>query len=192
LEHRGGRIGISCALAITGWWKTVRQRHGCSGLRVYLRSKFEDLGRSQETFGKREREAKRAKKKKEKELKKQEAKGNKRSLDSPEMFAYVDEFGRIVDTPPDPTEREEINLEDIQISVPKDEDMEPVDKTRRGVVTMFNSDKGFGFIRDTDTRDSIFAHVTNMKEEVTEGDKVQFEVEQSHKGPSAIKVTIIK
>ena len=134
----------------------------------------------------------RAKKKKEKDLKKQEAKGNKRTLDSPEMFAYVDEFGRIVDTPPDPTEREEINLEDIQISVPKDEDMEPVDKTRRGVVTMFNSDKGFGFIRDTDTRDSIFAHVTNMKEEVSEGDKVQFEVEQSHKGPSAIKVTIIK
>lgn len=150
------------------------------------------MGRSQETFGKREREAKRAKKKKEKELKKQEAKSNKRTLDSPEMFAYVDEFGRIVDTPPDPAEREEINLEDIQISVPKDEDIEPVDKTRRGVVTMFNSDKGFGFIRDTDTRESIFAHVTNMKEEVSEGDKVQFEVEQSHKGPSAIKVTIVK
>ncbi len=108
------------------------------------------------------------------------------------MIAYVDEFGRIVDTPPDPTEREEINLEDIQISVPKDEDMEPVDKTRRGVVTMFNSDKGFGFIRDTDTRDSIFAHVTNMKEEVSEGDKVEFEVEMSHKGPSAIKVVIVK
>ncbi|MGB1670842.1 MAG: cold shock domain-containing protein, partial [Flavobacteriales bacterium] len=89
------------------------------------------MGRSQETFGKREREAKRAKKKKEKELKKQEAKANKRTLDSPDMIAYVDEFGRIVDEPPDPTEREEINLEDIQISVPKDEDMPPEDKTRR-------------------------------------------------------------
>jgi cold shock CspA family protein len=172
--------------------KTVRGRLVRGEPTVYLRGKINDLGRSQETFGKREREAKRAKKKKEKELKKQESKGNKRSLDSPEMFAYVDEFGRIVDTPPDPAEREEINLEDIQISVPKDEDIEPEDKTRRGVVTMFNSDKGFGFIRDTDTRESIFAHVTNMKEEVSEGDKVQFEVEQSHKGPSAIKVTIVK
>ena len=44
----------------------------------YLCGKFNDLGRSQETFGKREREAKRAKKKKEKELKKQEAKANKK------------------------------------------------------------------------------------------------------------------
>ena len=39
------------------------------------------------------------------------------------MIAYVDEVGRIIDTPPDPAEREEINLEDIQISVPKDEDI---------------------------------------------------------------------
>jgi cold shock CspA family protein len=144
------------------------------------------LGRSQETFGKREREAKRAKKKKEKDAKKLEAKGNKLTLDSPDMIAYVDEFGRIVDTPPDPTEREEINLEDIQISVPKDEDMEPVDKTRHGKVTMFNPDKGFGFIRD------INSGVTNMKEEVEQGNKVTFEVEMSHKGPSAIKVTIVK
>ena len=66
----------------------------CWGLGGYLRAKINDLGRSQETFGKREREAKRAKKKKEKELKKQEAKNNKRSLDSPEMFAYVDEIAR--------------------------------------------------------------------------------------------------
>lgn len=161
-------------------------------LAPYLCGKFNDLGRSQETFGKREREAKRAKKKKEKELKKQEAKANKRTLDSPDMIAYVDEFGRIVDEPPDPTEREEINLEDIQISVPKDEDMPPEDKTRRGKVTMFNPDKGFGFIRDLDSGESIFAHVTNMKEEVEQGDKVTFEVEQSHKGPSAIKVTIVK
>ncbi len=86
--------------------KTVRGRLVRGEPTVYLRGKINDLGRSQETFGKREREAKRAKKKKEKELKKQESKGNKRSLDSPEMFAYVDEFGRIVDTPPDPAERE--------------------------------------------------------------------------------------
>jgi len=142
-------------------------------------AKFNDLGRSQETFGKREREAKRAKKKKEKELRKQEAKANKRTLDSPDMIAYVDEFGRIVDEPPDPAEREEINLEDIQISVPKDEDMEPVDKTRRGKVTMFNPDKGFGFIRDLDNGESIFAHVTNMKEEVEQGDKETQEVRSS-------------
>ena len=55
-----------------------------------------------------------------------------------------------------------------------------------------NSDKGFGFIRDLDSGESIFAHVTNMKEEVDQGDKVTFEVEMSHKGPSAIKVTIVK
>ena len=46
------------------------------------------------------------------------------------MIAYVDEFGRI-DELPDPADRQEIELEDIQISVPKDEDMPPEDKTRR-------------------------------------------------------------
>ena len=45
------------------WFRTPRRT-------VTFAPKFTDLGRSQETFGKREREAKRAKKKKEKELKK--------------------------------------------------------------------------------------------------------------------------
>ena len=62
----------------------------------------------------------------------------------------------------------------------------------QGVIKKLVTDKGFGFIRDLDSGESIFAHVTNMKEQVEQGDKVTFEVEQSHKGPSAIKVTIVK
>ena len=57
---------------------------------------------------------KREKKRKEKEAKKLARSENKNSLDDNSMIAYVDEFGNVTDTPPDPAEREEINAEDVQ------------------------------------------------------------------------------
>ena len=148
------------------------------------------MGRSQETFGKREREQKRNKKRKEKELKKLAAKDNKITLDSPGMMGYVDEFGQVHAAPPEDVDREEIKLEDIEISVAKKEHIE-VDPIRLGVVTMFNEDKGFGFIRDLESQDSVFVHISNIKaEEIREGNKVQFEIEVSPKGPSAVRVEI--
>jgi cold shock CspA family protein len=148
------------------------------------------LGRSQETFGKREREAKRNKKRKEKELKKAAAKENKMTLDSPDMIGYVDELGQVHSAPPENVEREEIKLEDIEISVAKKEDIEE-DPIRKGIVSMFNDDKGFGFIRDLDSQDSVFVHISNVKaEELREGNKVQFEIEVSPKGKAAVRVEI--
>ena len=52
---------------------------------------------------------KREKKRKEKEAKKLARSENKNSLDDDSMIAYVDEFGNVTDTPPDPDAREEIN-----------------------------------------------------------------------------------
>ena len=60
---------------------------------------------------------KREKKRKEKEAKKLARAENKNSLDDDSMIAYVDQYGNITDTPPDPTEKEEINAEDIELSL---------------------------------------------------------------------------
>ncbi|MEY2639963.1 MAG: hypothetical protein RIR90_1445, partial [Bacteroidota bacterium] len=79
-----------------------------------------------EFWSKRDREKKKQQAKKEKEERKRERKENARDgnvLD--DMIAYVDENGNLSSVPPDMTKRQEINLEDIQIGVPKLEDRNP-------------------------------------------------------------------
>lgn len=149
------------------------------------------MGRSQETFGKKEREKKKAKKKREKEERKLAKKeSGKSSFD--DMIAYVDENGQIVDTPPDPTvKKEEIKAEDIVLGIPQKEDIEE-DVVRKGVVSFFNHDKGYGFIKDSSTNDSMFVHINNVLEEINEGNKVTFEVQPGLKGPEAAKVQVIR
>lgn len=149
------------------------------------------MARSRESWNKREVQNKKDKKRKDKELKKTERKeGGKSSFD--DMIAYVDEFGRISSTPPDPNEKVEIELDDIAISVPKNEEMEPVDTTRVGIVSFFNESKGFGFIKDLRTGESFFVHVNNLIDSIKENNRVSFEVEKGPKGPMATKVKLEK
>jgi cold shock CspA family protein len=151
------------------------------------------MGRPQETFNKKEQEKKRLKKKKEKEQKKEERKANSGKGKSMEdMLAYVDEYGNIVSTPPDPNKRKEIKSEDIQISISRQEDMDPADLIRKGTVTFFNDSKGFGFIKDHDSQESIFVHVNGLEEAIAENDKVTFETEKGPKGLYAVRVKILK
>ncbi len=150
------------------------------------------MARSQETFGKKEVRNKKEKKRKEKEARKLAKKeSGKSSLD--DMIAYVDEFGQIVDTPPDPTvKKKEVKAENIQIGVPKREDLPEMDPIRNGIVTFYNSDKGYGFIKDSETKESLFVHINNCDDEITEGNKVTFEVEMGAKGPTAVRVKLDK
>ncbi len=59
-----------------------------------------------------------------------------------------------------------------------------------GTVKFFNAAKGFGFIVDDATNKDVFVHVTGLLEgaNIQEKDKVQFEIEEGKKGPSAVKV----
>lgn len=153
------------------------------------------MGRSQQSFNKKEVEKKKRKKKLDKEKKKEERQSSSekgKSLD--DMMAYVDEHGNITDTPPDPADRKknEIELDDIMINVPKKEDLEVVEKVRLGTVTFFNDSKGYGFIKDLNTQESIFVHINGLIDSVKEGNRVSFETERGHKGLNAIKVKLVK
>lgn len=150
------------------------------------------MGRSQETFGKKEVRNKKERKRKEKAQKRLAKKEKEKSSKLEDMMAYVDEFGNITTTPPDPEQKkEEINAEDIEIGVPKhnEEDEDPV---RKGVVTYFNDDKGYGFIKDSKTKEKIFVHINNVVDDIKENNMVTYEVVMGQKGPAATEVKIAK
>lgn len=60
-----------------------------------------------------------------------------------------------------------------------------------GTVKWFNSEKGYGFITDEEGQD-IFVHYSVINSEgfktLNEGDKVQFEINDSDRGPQAANV----
>lgn len=151
------------------------------------------MGKSQETWNKKEKEKLRQRKKNDKAQKKEERKANaKEGASLEEMFAYVDENGNLTTTPPDPKKKKIIKESDIVLGVPKQEDMVPMDPLRHGIVSFFNESKGYGFIKDQETQESIFVHLNGLIDSIKEGNKVTFEVESSPKGPNAIKVKLDK
>ncbi len=147
------------------------------------------MGRSQETYSKKENEKKKIAKRKEKAERKEERKANSNKGKSFEdMLAYVDENGQLTSTPPDPNKRKVLNLEDIQLGARQEIAVDPADKIRNGVIISFNESKGYGFIKDLSSQESIFFHVNGLLTQVKERDKVTFETEQGKKGLNAIKV----
>jgi cold shock CspA family protein len=149
------------------------------------------MGRSQESFNKKEVRNKKEKKRKEKEKKRLARKEqDKTSFD--DMIAYVDENGMISDTPPDPDKKTEIDIDEIEVSVPKDDPSLKNDPIHRGVVTFFNESKGYGFIRDMENKQSVFVHANNLQEPIKENNIVIFEIEKGPKGFNAVNVKIDK
>ncbi|MBK6383988.1 MAG: cold shock domain-containing protein [Chitinophagaceae bacterium] len=146
-----------------------------------------------ETWNKKEREKKKQQAKKEKAERKQERKENTKdgnNLDS--MLAYLDENGNLSSKPPDPRKKIDVKLEDIEIGVPKHEPVNPEDLIRKGVVTFFNDAKGYGFIKDLETQESVFVHINSLSEEIKEHNKVTFEIQMGPKGANAVNVQLVK
>ena len=145
------------------------------------------MAKSQQTYNKKEKEKKRLKKRQDKLAKKEDRKSNTGGgFDS--MIAYVDEYGRITDTPPDPTKKKKvIDADSIEIGVSKRVN-EEVNPFRKGKVSFFDTSKGYGFILDTDNQEKYFVHVSGLIDEIGENDKVSFELEQGQKGLNAVRV----
>lgn len=138
-----------------------------------------------QTFGKRENEKKKQAKRLEKQKRKEERQaGGSSSLD--DMIAYVDENGNITNTPPEVRPKVEIDLEDIVIATPKKEDVES--EPLKGRVEYFNTEKGYGFIKDLASAEKYFFHVSSAPGGIREGQLVFFELMRGTRGMNAVKI----
>jgi cold shock CspA family protein len=143
-----------------------------------------------ESFSKKEREKKKKQNKQQKAEKKLERKESSRN-NPDNMYAYLDENGNLSSQPPDPSKKMVFNAEDIEIGVPKHEETEE-DLTHNGIVTFFNDSKGYGFIKDLQTQESIFVHANSLTSPIKENNKVSFEIGRGPRGTMAINVKLVK
>jgi len=109
------------------------------------------MGRSQETFNKKEVKNKKDKKRKEKEKKRliRKETGKKSSFD--DMIAYVDENGMISSTPPDPSKKIIIDPSSIELGNTKSDPSDKPDYIRKGVV---NRNRVYLFMQITSRKKS--------------------------------------
>lgn len=144
-----------------------------------------------QSFGKRENEKKKKAKRLEKQKRKEERQaGGTSSMD--DMIAWVDENGNITDVPPEERESKkvEIKLEDIAVSTPKKEDVE--EEPLKGRVEYFNTDKGYGFIKDLVSTEKYFFHISSAPTGIAEGNVVNYELERGTRGMNAVRITLTK
>ena len=59
-----------------------------------------------------------------------------------------------------------------------------------GTVKFFNDAKGFGFITPTDGGKDVFVHANNLNDQISEGDNVNYDIEDTPRGSSAINVSV--
>jgi len=150
------------------------------------------MAKSQDSYNKKEQEKKRRKKNEDKLERKEQrkvdnARGGTKTLE--EMFAYVDENGHLTSVKPDPAKKKTFSVDNIVLGAsPRNQTPEEV--TRRGIVKFFNDEKGYGFITDGESKESIFVHINNISGNIRENDRVTFEIEMGQKGPNAVNVRI--
>jgi CspA family cold shock protein len=59
---------------------------------------------------------------------------------------------------------------------------------KTGKVKFFNNTKGFGFINDNETGKDVFVHSSGLKDQIREGDDVEFELQEGKRGLNAVNV----
>lgn len=109
------------------------------------------------TISKRDREKLKEQKRKEKQQRKEERQSNGPSSFE-DMIAYVDQFGVLHSVPQERLE-EEVDASHIEVSVPKQEDVEVA--PLMGRIEYFNAAKGYGFVKDADCGEKYFFHISS-------------------------------
>lgn len=133
-----------------------------------------------DSFSKKEIFKKKLNKKKEKAEKREFKKeNNNKGKSLEENFIYVDIFGRFTDVPTHLQDRSE-----------RPDNRRKVDTSEifTGVIYHVN-EKDYGFIREDETKESIFFHKNMLLEKVNLNDKVQYSKERSEKGFRALNIS---
>jgi cold shock protein len=60
----------------------------------------------------------------------------------------------------------------------------------KGTVKFFNDLKGFGFIKEANSGEEYFVHVSGLTMDVKENDEVIFDLQEGRKGMNAINVKL--
>lgn len=60
----------------------------------------------------------------------------------------------------------------------------------KGIVKFFNETKGFGFIKDEESGEEYFVHVTGLVDKIRENDAVTYELKEGRKGLNAVDVKL--
>ncbi|PTX14275.1 putative cold-shock DNA-binding protein [Pontibacter mucosus] len=58
----------------------------------------------------------------------------------------------------------------------------------KGTVKFFNDSKGFGFIKDANSNQEYFVHVSGLIHEIQQNDEVTFDLQDGKKGLNAVNV----
>ena len=61
---------------------------------------------------------------------------------------------------------------------------------KEGTVKFFNESKGYGFIKDSESENEYFVHVSELVDRIKDNDKVTFELKEGRKGLNAVNVKL--
>ncbi len=59
-----------------------------------------------------------------------------------------------------------------------------------GTVKFFNDEKGFGFIKDSESSKEYFVHSSGLRDNINENDEVTFDLQEGKKGLNAVNVKL--
>lgn len=57
-----------------------------------------------------------------------------------------------------------------------------------GKVKFFNESKGYGFIKDNESQNEYFVHITGLVDQIKQDDDVTFDLREGKKGMNAVDV----
>ncbi|GHE42541.1 cold-shock protein [Sphingobacterium griseoflavum] len=140
------------------------------------------MGKSQITFNKKERVKKQQLKRQHKLEKREMHKmDNDKGKALEDMFAYVDEFGNISNTPPE--KKYEFKESDLQRPVDTDE-------YQHGKVSYYNEQGHYGFIRDNLTSQTVYFNDTLAGKVLQLNQKVKYKSVRTKQGNQISEVLV--